>query len=348
MQPLAINIKPMVDTQGTPAQVAQGMTTSNLIRIKNNYIQKIGGSSARLTSSAPFAGVATRILPWAALDGTQYIGIGTTSELDVLSAGTLTDITPSGGVGSGYWSMDKWGENLIAAPAGGTIYQWVPPVAGGNIALPLTNAPSVVNGCIVAAPEQQIIAWGIYSNSLGQQDPLLIGWCDVADNTDWTASATNQAGTFRITSGSRIVDVIWYGLAGLLWTDLDFWSMTYSNFPLIYGFNKIAPNCGLIGPRAADQLGTRVAWMSQNDFFQYAGGQVQTIECTVRDFVFNNLDRTYTDNIHCDTNTFYGEFMWRFPTTGSAGVCDAYVKWSPTENGAWDYEHGSAAYLSMG
>lgn len=339
MQPLALQVKPMVDTQGTPTQVGQGMTTSNLLRIKNSYIQKLGGST-HLTTSAPFTGVATYIRPWASLVGTQYVGIGTTTELVVLSAGTLTDITPMAGVGSGYWSMDNWGQNLIAAPQGGTIYQWIPPVSGGNIAAPLLNAPSEVNGCIVAAPEQQIIAWGVFDGTLGEQNPLLIQWCDVADNTDWTLSATNQAGSFPITSGTKVVQIIWYGLAGLIWTDLDFWSMTYANFPLIYGFNKIAPNCGLIGPRAANQLGTRVAWMSQNDFFQYAGGQVQAVECTVRDFVFNNLDRNYTQNIHCDTNTFYGEFMWRFPTIGSAGVCNAYVKWSPTENNAWDFGLG--------
>ena len=220
----------------------------------------------------------------------------------------------------------------------------MPPVAGGNVAVALTNAPAACNGLIVAAPQQQIIAWGIYSSTLSMQDPLLIGWCDVANNTVWAATTTNQAGTFRISTGSAIQQVIWYGLSGVLWTDLDFWAMTYAGFPLVYGFNKIAPNCGLISGRAADILGTRIAWMSQNDFFQYQGGQVAAIPCSVRDFVFNNLDRTQVGSIHCDTNTAYGEFMWRFPMTGSGGVCNAYVKWSPNEigpTGEWDLGQGA-------
>lgn len=339
MLPISLSVRPTVDTQGTPLQVGQGMTASNLIRIKNGLVQKLGGCT-RLIGTR-FTGTATHILPWAALNGTQYVAIGTTSELALIAASALVNITPGAGVGSGQWSLDKWGQNLVGAPAGGTIYQWVPPVSGGNIAVPLTNAPAQVNGLIVAAPQQQIIAWGAYSPSLGALDPLLVAWCDVADNTVWAAAANNQAGTFRIANGSRIMQVIWYGLSGLVWTDLDLWSMTYAGFPLIYGFNKVAPNCGLISSRAADALGTRVAWMSQNDFFQFQGGQVQPIACSVRDFVFNNLDRTYSANVHCDTNTYFDEFMWRFPMTGSAGVCNGYVKWSPNENGAWDFGEGA-------
>lgn len=341
MIPISLAIKSGTNTQGTPVQVGASLSTSNLTRVKNGYVQKLGGCQ-RLSSST-FTGIATHVLPWAALNGTPYIGLGTTTNLELLTGGVIVDITPVAGVGSGYWQLDKWGQNLVGCPSGSTIYQWVPPVALGNIAQPLTNAPSVVNGLIVAAPQQQIIAWGAYSASLGAQDPLLVAWCDVANNTVWTATATNQAGTFRIPTGSKIVQVLWPGISGFLWTDIDFYNISYVNFPLIYGFNKIAGNCGLIGSRAADVLGTRMAWMSQNDFFQYQGGQVAAIECTVRDFVFNNLDRNFPENIHCDTNTYFGEFLWRFPMIGSNGVCNGWVKWSPNErvdHEIWDYGQG--------
>ena len=350
MIPLTLDIVPNTDTQGTPFQVGKALTSTTLCRVKNGYLQKLGGSTI-LNPGQPFAGTATFTHPWAALSGVQYIGVGTTTNLQLFSAGVLTDITPAAGVGSGRWYMDNWGQNLVATPAGSTIYQWVPPIAGGNIAVPLTNAPSICNGLIVAAPQQQIIAWGIFSSTLSTQDPMLVGWCDVADNTDWTASTTNEAGTFRIPSGSVIQQIVWYGLSGVLWTDLDFWSMTYAGFPLVYSFNKIAPNCGLISSRAADILGTRMAWMSQNDFFAYQGGQVSPIPCSVRDFVFGvggvgGLDRNFTQNIHCDTNTAFGEFMWRFPMIGSGGQCNGYAKWSPNETagnpiGAWDFGEGA-------
>lgn len=337
MLPISLQVPPGVDTQGTALQVGQKIARSNLIRFKNGYTQKLGG--CRHLISMAFGGVATAVLPWAALDGTQYIGIGTNNELDVIAGGALVSITPTAGIASGDWSLDKWGEDMVAAPAGGTVFIWTPPVGVGNIAVPVANAPSMVNGLIVAAPEQQIITWGAYSTTLGAQDPLLVAWNDVANLTVWTAGVNNQAGTFRIPNGSRIEAVMWFGLSGLLWTDLDMWSMTYSNYPLIYGFNKLAPNAGLISRRAVAALGTRVAWMAQNDFFLFAGGQAQPMTCTVRDFVFDNLDRDFLNAIHADANTYFDEIMWRFPTHGSCGMDSAYVKWNATED-KWDYGFG--------
>jgi hypothetical protein len=335
----SLAVKPGVDTQGTPLQVSgTGITQSSLIRFKNNYTQKLGGCTRLINDR--FTGIASFLLPWAALNGTEYVGIGTSRALQLVAGGTIVDITPIGGVGSGDWSLDKWGEDLVGAPAGGTVYIWMPPVAPGNIATPVTNAPPVVNGLVVAAPAQQIITWGAYSVTLGAQDPMLVKWNDVSNLTVWTAAVNNQAGSFRIPNGSKIEAILWFGLSGLLWTDLDLWSMTYSGFPLIYGFNKIAPNAGLIARRAVAAVGTRIAWMAQNDFFLFAGGQAQPMTCTVRDFVFNNLDRDFTDAIHADANTYFDEIMWRFPTIGSCGCCDGYVKWNATED-KWDYGFGA-------
>jgi hypothetical protein len=251
----------------------------------------------------------------------------------------------TGGSGSGendqvQWTLDNWGEDLVAAYKTGTIYEWVPPVAVGNVVTPVSGAPSAVNGIVTAAPEQQLVAWGIFSATLSEQDPLLVGWCDVANLNDWIASATNQAGTFRLSSGSLIVSAKWTGLAGIIWTDLDAWAMTYIGFPLVYSFNKLAPNCGLIAQRAAAVLGTVIAWMSANDFFVYSGGGISPLACTVRDFVFNNLDRSYLNAIFAAPNTYFDEIAWWFPTIGSNGICNAYVKWNVTEN-LWDYGYGS-------
>jgi hypothetical protein len=238
------------------------------------------------------------------------------------------------------WWLALWGENLIAAYAQGTLYEWTPPVALGNVATPVAGAPSAMNGVFVAAPQQQAVAWGIYSATLLEQDDLLIGWCDVADLNDWTATAINQAGTFRLSSGSRIQSGLWNGLSGLIWTDLDLWSMTYVGFPLIYGFNRIGENSGLLAPRAVGVLGSLVAWMSQDEFFIYRGGGVQTLPCDVHDFVFDNIDKNYQDAVFCAVNSSMSEFAWWYPTQGSEGVCNAYVKWNSLEN-LWDVGSGS-------
>lgn len=253
----------------------------------------------------------------------------------VYSAGPYGIGTPGAPSVPVVWWLALWGENLIAAYAQGTLYEWTPPFALGNVATPVAGAPSAMNGVFVAAPQQQAVAWGIYSATLLEQDDLLIGWCDVADLNDWVATSINQAGTFRLSSGSRIQSGLWNGLSGLIWTDLDLWSMTYVGFPLIYGFNRIGENSGLIAPRAVGVLGSLVAWMSQDEFFVYRGGGVQTLPCEVHDFVFDNIDKNYQDSVFCAVNSSMAEFAWWYPTQGSEGVCNAYVKWNALEN-LWD------------
>lgn len=233
------------------------------------------------------------------------------------------------------WSMDRWGQNLVFCWVTSTVYQWVPPVSAGNVGAAVSGAPSAVNGLFVAAPQQQTMAWGIYSASLGAQDPLLVGWCDVANLNQWTASTTNQAGSFRLSSGNLIIGGTWFGTAGLLWTDIELWSMSYIGFPLVYGFNQIGKNCGLIARRGWATLGSQVAWMSQQDFFLYQGGSVTPMTCTVRDFVFKTLDTTNLEAIHADGNTYGGEITWWFPQIGSGGVCTGAVKVHLATN-EWD------------
>jgi hypothetical protein len=233
------------------------------------------------------------------------------------------------------FSFDRWGQNLVACWVGSTIYQWVPPLSPGNLLAAVSGAPTNVTGLFVAAPQQQTMAWGAYSSVLSAQDPMLVAWCDVANLNQWTAAVNNQAGSFRLSSGNLIISGTWFGQVGLLWTDLDLWQMTYIGFPLVYGFNKVAPNCGLISRRAWATMGTLAAWLSQNDFFVYQGGAVTPLTCTVRDFIFNTIDRTNAEAIHADSNTTNGEITWWFPQIGSNGICTGAVKWH-TAGGEWD------------
>lgn len=232
------------------------------------------------------------------------------------------------------WSFDNWGENLIAAFAGDTIYEWTPPVAIGNVALPISGAPESVNGIVTANPYQQIIAWGAYSATLGQQDPMLIRWCDVADNTEWVAATDNQAGSFRLPTGSVVVRVLWIGINGLIWTDEAMWTMTYVGFPLVYGFTRTAPNAGLYAPRALASVGTRIFWMAdKGEFFIFEGGGVRAVTCTVRNFIYDNIDENYAQATFCWADTFNYEVYTFFATAGSGGVCNAYVKLNMKDRG---------------
>lgn len=223
------------------------------------------------------------------------------------------------------WSFGQWGEDIVACPVGSTIYHW--DVTNGltdNPAVAITNAPEIITGGIlVSNSQQQIIALGASVSST--PDPLLIRWCDVADFNDWTATSTNQAGSFRITTGSKIVGGICASQNILVFTDTSVWTMQYIGMPYVYGFNHIASGCGLIAMRACGILGETVMWMSFSNFYTFGGGGVSVIPCSVWDKVFNKLNRLQADKIFFASNDVYDEATWFYPSLDGDGEVDRYV-----------------------
>jgi len=256
------------------------------------------------------------------------------------------------------WCFDNWGSILVACPQNGALYYWQP--VGGSVQnlSYMPNSPVYNTGAFVSMPQRQIIAYGSSFGTI--QDPLLVRWCDLEDFTVWFGTANNQAGSYRIPTGSRIVGGFQAAQQSLLWTDLDLWSMTYIGQPYIYGFNKIGANAGLISQKAAAQMGGVVYWMSQKQFFKFSGNGVEVIQCPIWDQVFQNLypgeddsGRPYTDLIRCGSNSQFNEITWYFPAhytndidpaTGLAltaqqigtGEVNAYVKYNVALN-QWDY-----------
>lgn len=248
------------------------------------------------------------------------------------------------GVGSGIinvpvrqWSLDHFGQDLIASPSDGAIYYWQPP----NISPALIVAASapIYNNAVFVMPQAEIIV-ALGAEIAGTKQPLLIRWCAVADFTDWVASARNQAGSYSIPTGSGLVGGLAVGLGAMLWTDQDVWSMTYLGFPLVFGFNRIAPNCGLVGPRAAGNIGGIVMWIGLHQFFRHSGG-VSPVECSVWDFYWYNVDKAQLGQIHCAVNTIFNEMAWFFPIKTDSPLYNplaplGYVKFNLTEN-VFDY-----------
>lgn len=235
------------------------------------------------------------------------------------------------------WTLDNWGEILIACPRNNTllqpIYQWNPS-SGSPIAEIIPNAPPVNDGVFVAMPQRQIIAWG--STFTGIQDPLLIRWCDVNNYDSWIATVTNQAGSYRIPKGSKIIACIQGPQQGLIWTDLGVWSMQYTGTPYVYSFNEIGTGCGLIAPKAAASLGGVVYWMSPSQFFKLSGDGVSPVTCPVWDVIFQDLDQTQVNKIRVAVNSRFGEISWYYPTQSNGGEINAYVKYNVYLQ-QWDY-----------
>ena len=266
--------------------------------------------------------------------------------------GTAPAATPGTAITASDWTLDNFGENLIACPAGGPIYFWSPSGSLQNAQILSGQVPLVNDGIFVAMPQRQVIAWG--SSFTLQPDPLLIRWSDVADSTVWIGTATNQAGSYRIPTGSKIVTCIQGPQQGLIWTDLDLWSMQYIGAPLVYGFNKIGSNCGAISRKCVGQMGNTIYWMSQKQFFINAGQGPQPLPCPVWDVIFQNLKSgndangiPYTQHIRCAPNSQFNEIMWFYPSANGNGENDSYVKFNTVLN-QWDFGSlGRSAWIDQ-
>lgn len=242
------------------------------------------------------------------------------------------------------WTLDNWGELLLANPEGGAIYFWGP-LSGFINASAIVPGPQYNNGMFVSMGQQQIIAYGssikAYEDTvlggIGEyQDPLWYQWCDLSNFFEWTPLATNQAGGARLPSGSRIVGGANTKNRNLLWSDIELWTLTYVNQPLIYVPNKVGDKCGLIGKHAWAAYADAVYWMSDNNFFVYAGGGVLPVPCTVWDAVFQDLDRSNSSKVVCGSNSDFTEIWWFYPSaSGGTGNNDRSVKYNVIE-GTWD------------
>jgi hypothetical protein len=257
--------------------------------------------------------------------------------------GTGTPVTPSVGpaIDADDWTLDNFGEILIACPDRDQpfqatpfqpIYQWDEGAAQATI---ITNAPPVNDGIFVAMPQRQIVAWG--STQTGIPDPLLITWCDIGNFNQWIPNVTNQAGSYRIARGSKIVGCAQGPQQAIVWTDIDVWSMQYIGQPFVYSFNEIGTGCGLIARKAAASINGIYYWMGSSfQFYTLSGYGVQPLPCSVWDGVFQNLDTNNLQKIRVAVNSRFGEIQWFYPSiTGGTGEVDSYVKYNVYLN-VWD------------
>lgn len=256
--------------------------------------------------------------------------------------GTGTPLVPSIGapIDAIDWTLDNWGEILISCPvrltpADGTpfqpIYQWDEGQAAATI---ITNAPPVNDGVFVAMPQRQIVAWG--STQTGIQDPLLISWCDIGNYNQWIPTVINQAGSYRIPKGSKIVGCSQGPQQAIIWTDIDVWSMQYIGPPYVYSFNEIGTGCGLIARKAAASVQGIYYWMGPSQFYTLSGNGVEPLPCPIWDLVYQNLDLKNLQKIRVAVNSRFNEIQWFYPSANGSGEVDRYVKYNVNLN-VWDF-----------
>lgn len=304
---IPIRLKPGINSVQTPTLNEASWASGSNIRFFQGLMQKDAGFVNLFSISDPIFD----LHPWTALSATNYLGVGTQNTIQVWNGTSVTNITPAGFVNPSnrIFTLDNWGEFLMACPSLGPIYVWQPQVGGDAVAIGGQSPPSV-GFIFISTQAQQLVACGMTNPATNIYDPMLIGWTDVGNYQTWTAGASNQAGTFRLAIGSKTEAALPLFGQNLIWTDTALYSMQYIQPPLVYGFQPLGINCGADGPHSVGILGGRIFWKSQNQFMTLgAGGTPEPLECPVWDQVFPNQHVPHLPTV-CLTDTFYGEVSW--------------------------------------
>ena len=236
------------------------------------------------------------------------------------------------------WTLSNWGEDLIACTENGGIYYW-PPSGGIQNGILLPNAPVFNAGAFVSTSQQMIIAYGssVISSIGTYQDPLTIRWCDIQNFTSWYPTVTNQAGSFRLPTGSRIIAGAATPARNLIWTDIELWGMSYIGTPFVFSTVRIGSNCGIMGKHAFTQLADNVYWLGSNNFFVLSGGGVSVLPCPVWDVLYQDLDTANAGKCFAASNALFSEVWFFYPSkSDNLGFPSRYVKFNTSE-GTWDF-----------
>jgi hypothetical protein len=231
------------------------------------------------------------------------------------------------------WSHDNFGEDLLINVRDGDIFYWdkstnaVSPMGRAVELASLAGAnttPTIAKKVLVSDRDRHIIAFGCDSQTNpGVQDPLLIRFSDQESLTDWAATATNTAGDLRLGSGSEIITAIETRQQVLVYTDVSLHAMQYLGPPFTFGINTVSENITIAGPLAAIAVEDNVFWMGAEEFYVY-GGAVQRLPCTVRDYVFSDINTDQLEKVTASTNTAFSEVWWFYPSASSSEN-DRYV-----------------------
>ena len=314
--------------------------TGGTIAVGNELITYAGVAGAELTgitraqkgtSSAIHSDGAT------VTDATEFTGWG-----DAVDAGTIT-LEP------GLWSLSNFGDVLVATIANGKTFTWDSSIAArlstrastSTSGFATTNNPTATRTTLISPTTRHLIHFGT-ETSIGTpstQDDMFIRFSEDENINGYTPEATNTAGTQRIQDGTKIMGALVAKENILVWTDNALYTMKFVGAPFTFGFEQVGTNCGLIGKNAAIEIDGVAYWMGNNGFFSF-DGTVNTLPCSVEDYVYDDIDTTKGQQVNAGINNLFTEVVWWYPTAGS-DFNNRYVVYnygqtnSPTPMGNW-------------
>lgn len=353
---IPINIPPGVYRNGTELQSAGRWYDVNLVRWTEGAMLPVGGWERRGTGTV--TGKCRGLLTWKTNSGVRYAALGTSSKLYAMTqTSALVDITPVGftagsddaSTGAGYgistygtgyygtprtdsgtvtpattWSFDTWGEYLVGcSTSDGKLYEWQLDSATPTKAAVITNAPTSCQGLLVTA-ERSLLALA------ASGDARKVAWSDLEDNTVWTPSSTNNAGSVILQTTGKIVCAKRVRGQNLILTDIDAHTLTYVGQPFVYQAEIAGRACGVVSANAVSVLDNMAVWMGIKGFHIF-DGYVKPLSCEVYDYVFNNLNINQISKVYAVNNAQYNEVWWFYPSANS-NENDSYVVWDYLEN----------------
>ncbi len=235
------------------------------------------------------------------------------------------------------WSMDSFGEDLIACPRGGSIYYWdytnastraiaLADLTGANL------APTLGLQVLISDVDRHVVILGAdpinatASGRTGAIDPLLVAFSDQENAAEWEPLSTNTAGSLRCSAGSQIIGGLRARQETLIWTDVALYSLQFIGAPLTFGLTLINEGISLIGPNAPVNTPTGIFWMDKKGFYAYQGS-VQPIPCSVHSYVFDDLNEGQAFQVFGFVNKQFNEVGW-FYCSGSSDTIDRYVTYN--------------------
>ena len=315
----------------------QGQFTSTLSSGINASATSLTMASSTSFPSSGTVQIGTELITYTGNSGGTLSGLtrgatGTTAAIHS-SGATVTDASSffswnaaaSGDIvtAPGLWSLDNFGNKLIATINGGESFEWDSNPTGANNtrATIISNAPTATAFSLVSTPDRHLVFFGTETTigTKSTQDPMFIRFSSQEDINTYTPSATNTAGTQRLADGSKIVGAIRGRDAIYVWTDTALFIMRFVGPPFTFSFQQVGTNCGLIGQNAAVEVDGTAYWMSENGFFRYTG-KLESLPCLVEDHVYDDINTIPKQHINAGLNNLFGEVMWFYPNSGSGTV----------------------------
>jgi hypothetical protein len=210
--------------------------------------------------------------------------------------------------------------------------------------------PNRTNQIIASAIQQFVIAFGSnpYTPSVPNSpfDPMLVRWSDQANPYQWVPNVTNQSGEFRLTNGSFIMGAEATRQEILIWTDSCLYSMQYLGAPYVWGFNILMDNISVMSPNSMITINNVTYWMGQEKFYMYSG-RVETLPCSLRQYIFDNINKSQSYQIFAGANEGYNEVWWFYCSQNSNQV-DSYVVYNYLDRVWYFGSMGRTAWLDTG